>query len=110
MAYTAPKTTGAEKPKQTPDKSMLVVVKLQDSPIRGKVWRVCVFVNGDRFIRPGFQKRKPAIKLAAMMVQQGLLHGWNVSWRVLNEQGTPENINLAALGSKMERGERKQES
>ena len=107
MTYAAPKT---EKKQQQAEKTMLVVVKLQDSPVRGKVWRVCVFVNGIRIFRPGFQKRKPAIKLAAMMVQQGLLHGWNVWWRVLNEQGTLENLNLAALGSKMERGEKKQES
>jgi hypothetical protein len=86
---------------------MLVVVKMQDSPVRGKVWRVCVFIDGNRLIRPGFQKRKPAIKLAAMMVQQGLIHGWNVSWRVLNESGVTENVNLASLGSKMNRGEKK---
>lgn len=87
--------------------SMLVVVKPQESSGRGKVWRVAIFINGDRFIRPGFQKRKPAIKLAAMLVQQSLLHGWNVAWQVFEENGNLGNMNLAALGSKMQRGEEK---
>lgn len=87
--------------------SMLVVVKPQESPGRGHVWRVVVFINGDRFIRPGFQKRKPAVKLAAMLVQQSLLHGWNVAWQVMDENGKLGNLNLAALGSKMQRGEEK---
>lgn len=99
--------TASEQPTVEPEKKYFVVVKLQDSPIRGKVWRVCGYVNGVKLYRPGFQKRKPAIKLAAMMVQQALVHGWNVTWRVENDQGGTENFNLAALGSKMQRGERK---
>jgi hypothetical protein len=86
---------------------MLVVVKPQQSPGRGVIWRVVVFINGDRLIRPGFQKRKPAIKLAAMLVQQSLLHGWNVAWQVMDENGKLGDMNLAALGSKMQRGEEK---
>jgi hypothetical protein len=88
------------------DRTSLVVVKIQKSPDRGMVWRVCIFINGVKFIRPGFKNKKPAIKLAAMMVQQGLLHGWNVRWKVTDEKNAPVNINLAALGSKMQRGER----
>jgi len=102
MDITAQKTSNGQK------NSMLVVVKPQESPGRGKVWRVVVFINGDRFIRPGFQKRKPAVKLAAMLVQQSLLHGWNVAWQVMDENGKLEGTNLAALGSKMQRGEEKQ--
>lgn len=104
MTYT-PETETVEQPE--PEKKLFVVVKLQNSPIRGKVWRVCGYVNGVKLYRPGFQKKKPAIKLAAMMVQQGLVHGWNVTWRVQNDQGGVENFNLAALGSKMQRGEKK---
>lgn len=104
MTYTS-KTEPVEQ--SSPDKNLFVVVKLQNSPVRGKVWRVCGYVNGVKLYRPGFQRRKPAIKLAAMMVQQGLVHGWDVTWRVQNEQGGVENFNLAALGSKMQRGERK---
>ena len=90
-------------------RSMLVVVKQQDSPGRGKVWRVVVFIDGIKLIRPGFQKRKPAVSLAAMLVQQGLIHGWNVSWQVMDESGNPSDLNLAALGNKMKRGEAKQQ-
>jgi hypothetical protein len=101
MSYTSPKSSS------TSDKSSsLVVVKMQNSPERGPVWRVCVFIDGVKFIRPGFQNRKPAIKLAAMIVQQGLIHGWHVRWKVSDEKGKPVNINLAALGSKMQRGEK----
>lgn len=88
-------------------RSMLVVVKRHDSPGRGKVWRVVVFVNGIKLLRPGFQKYKPALSLAAMLVQQGLIHGWNVSWQVMDENGRPSDLNLAALGNKMKRGEQK---
>lgn len=88
-------------------KNMLVIVKPQKSPDRGWLWRVCVFIDGQRFIRPGFQRQKPAIKLAAMMVQQAMIHGWRVDHKVIDENGVVVNINLAAIGSKMERGERK---
>ena len=100
MTYAAPKTP-------PPDKTAMVVVKLQQSPSRGPLWRVCLYVFGMKLMRPGFQKRKPAIKLAAMMVQQMLIHGWKVSWQVLDEKGNDTRTNLAALGSKMERGEKK---
>jgi len=89
------------------NRSMLVVVKHQDSPGRGKVWRVIAFIDGVRLLRPGFQKRKAALSLAAMLVQQGLIHGWNVTWQVTDEDGKPSDMNLAALGSKMKRGEAK---
>lgn len=102
MTYAAPKSDGDDAQKTT-----FIVVKLQNSPVRGTVWRVCVFINGDRFMRTGFKKRKSAIKLAAMIVQQSLIHGWKVTWRVQDENGKPEDVNLAALGSKMERGEKK---
>lgn len=88
-------------------RSMLVVVKQQESPGRGKVWRVVMFVNGVKLLRPGFQKYKPALSLAAMLVQQGLIHGWNVTWQVMDETGRPSDLNLAALGNKMKRGEQK---
>lgn len=88
---------------------MLVVVKLQESPGRGRVWRVVVFIDGIKLLRPGFQKRKPAISLAAMLVQQALIHGWNVTWQVMDEGGNPSDLNLAALGNKMKRGEAKQQ-
>jgi hypothetical protein len=88
-------------------RSMLVVVKQQDSPGRGKVWRVIVFIDGVRLLRPGFQKKKAALSLAAMLVQQGLIHGWNVTWQVTDEDGKPSDMNLAALGNKMKRGEAK---
>jgi hypothetical protein len=42
-----------------------------------------------------------------MLVQQGLIHGWNVTWQVTDEDGKPSDMNLAALGSKMKRGEAK---
>ena len=90
-------------------RSMLVVVKLQESSGRGRVWRVVVFIDGIKLIRPGFQKRKPAISLAAMLVQQALIHGWNVAWQVTDEAGNPSDLNLAALGNKMKRGEVKQQ-
>jgi len=104
VTYAAPKKDADQE-----QNTAFVVVKRQNSPVRGGVWRVCVFINGSRFMRPGFQKRKPAIKLAAMMVQQSLIHGWKVTWRVEDEKGVPEQVNLAALGSKMERGERSHE-
>jgi hypothetical protein len=85
----------------------MVVVKHYDSPRRGSIWRVNVFIDGKRLIRPGFKRRKSAIKLAAMLVQQMLLHGWEAHWQVYDEQNVLERINLAALGSKMERGERR---
>jgi hypothetical protein len=86
---------------------MLVVVKRHESPGRGKLWRVVVFVNGERLLRPGFQKYKAALSLAAMLVQQGLVHGWRVTWQVMDEGGRPSDLNLAALGNKMKRGEEK---
>jgi hypothetical protein len=89
-------------------KTALVVVKPQKSPQRGDIWRCCVFINGVRLIRPGFQKRKAAVKLAAMQVQQMLVHGWDVKWQVFNQKGERTNLNLAVLGSKMERGEKKE--
>jgi hypothetical protein len=82
-----------------------VAVKRQQSQQRGEVWRVCVFVDGKRLIRPGFQKRKPAVKLAAMLVQQMLIHGWRVNWEVRDENDKLIDINLADLGGKMKRGE-----
>lgn len=88
-------------------KNVLVIVKPQKSPERGWLWRVCVFIDGQRFIRPGFQRQKPAIKLAAMMVQQAMIHGWRVDHKILDENGRVIDINLAAMGSKMERGEKK---
>jgi hypothetical protein len=91
----------------TTKKNVMVVVKMQNSPSRGPVWRVCVFVDGIKFIRPGFKKRKSAINLAAMVVQQNLVHGWNVNWKVTDEKGHAIDLNLAALGNKMQRGERK---
>lgn len=101
MSYTPAKSSSVQ------DKcSALIVVKMQNSPERGPVWRVCVFINGIKFIRPGFRNKKPAVKLAAMMVQQGLIHGWNIHWKVTDDKGKPMNINLAALGSKMQRGEK----
>lgn len=90
-------------------RSMLVVVKQQESQGRGKVWRVVAFVNGVKLLRPGFQRYKPALSLAAMLVQQGLVHGWNVTWQVMDESGKPSDLNLAALGNKMKRGEQKQQ-
>jgi len=99
---------GAATEKGSPScRSMLVVVKPQESSGRGKAWRVIVFINGVKLLRPGFQKYKPAISLAAMIVQQGLVHGWRVTWQVMDENGRPSDLNLAALGSKMRRGERK---
>jgi hypothetical protein len=92
-----------------PQKNVLVVVKLQNSPKRGKLWRVSIFINGQRFIRPGFKKEKASISLAAMIVQQALLHGWSVNWKVIDESGCHRDINLAALGSKMHRGQIKEE-
>lgn len=89
--------------------SLLVVVKPQESQGRGRVWRVIVFVNGVKMIRPGFQKRKAALSLAGMMVQQSLIHGWVVVWQVFDEDGRLTDMNLAALGSKMQRGEKKQQ-
>jgi len=82
--------------------AMLVVVKMTPKPLRkGRgVWSVCVYVNGRLLIRPRFQKRKPAVNLAAMMVQQGLIHGWHVSHQVLDEQGKLTDVNLAALGNR----------
>jgi hypothetical protein len=44
-----------------------------------------------------------------MLVQQGLIHGWNVTWQVMDEDGNPSDLNLAALGNKMKRGEAKQQ-
>lgn len=90
-------------------KNVLVIVKSQNSPRRGHLWRVSVFIDGQKFIRPGFQREKASIKLAAMIVQQALLHGWNVSWRVIDKAGRQRDINLAALGSKMHRGQVKEE-
>ena len=92
-----------------PEKNVLVVVKLQNSPKRGKLWRVSIFINGERFIRPGFKKEKASISLAAMVVQQALLHGWNVNWKVIDGNGCHRDINLAALGGKMHRGQVKEE-
>jgi hypothetical protein len=90
------------------EQTAFVAVKQQQSSQRGAVWRVYVFVNGKRLIRPGFQKRKPAIKLAAMMVQQMLIHGWKTRWEVRDEKGNLVDVNLANLGGKMERGERQE--
>jgi hypothetical protein len=86
---------------------MLIVVKPHESQGRGRVWRVIMFVNGVKLLRPGFQRQKPALSLAAMLVQQGLVHGWHVTWQVTGEDGRPSDLNLAALGSKMRRGEQK---
>ena len=47
------------------------------------------------------------MKLAGMMVQQMLIHGWKVRWEVRDEKGNPIDVNLADLGGKMQRGERK---
>jgi len=94
-------------PKEDVQNSVFVAVKIQRSQDRGELWRVCVFINGRRFIRPGFQKKKAAIKLAAMLVQQMLINGWRVRWKVTDENGVDVRLNLAALGSKMYRGERK---
>jgi hypothetical protein len=88
------------------DQTAFVAVNQQRSDQRGMVWRVYVFVNGKRLIRPGFQKKKPALKLAAMMVQQMLIHGWKTRWEVRDEKNKLLEINLANLGGKMERGER----
>lgn len=86
--------------------SSSIVVRKGRSPSRGDTWQVTVYVDGVRYIRPSFQRRKAAIKLAAMMVQQALAHGWQVVWQVFDEEDRLTNLNLAALGSKMERGER----
>lgn len=86
--------------------SSLVVVKHQLSQDRGPLYRVCVFINGERLIRPGFHNKKSAIKLAAMMVQQMLVNGCRVSWKVYDDKGNLVDINLAALGNKMQRGEK----
>ena len=90
-------------------KNVLVVVKSQNSPRRGHLWRVSVFIDGQKFIRPGFQREKASVNLAAMIVQQALLHGWNVHWKVIGQSGQQRDINLAALGSKMQRGQIKEE-
>jgi hypothetical protein len=90
-------------------KNVLVVVKSQNSPRRGHLWRVSVFIDGVKFIRPGFQREKASVKLAAMIVQQALIHGWNVSWKVIDQAGNHRDINLAALGSKMHRGQIKED-
>lgn len=90
-------------------KNVLVVVKSQNSPRRGHLWRVSVFIDGQKFIRPGFRREKASLKLAAMIVQQALLHGWNVYWKVIDQAGRQRDINLAALGNKMERGQIKEE-
>lgn len=89
-----------------PNKNAFVAVKPQQSPERGLVWRVFVFVGGQRLIRPGFQKYKAAVKLAAMLVQQMLAHGWQVRWEIRDEKGHLKDVNLASLGGKMERGEK----
>jgi len=44
-----------------------------------------------------------------MIVQQALLHGWNVYWKVIDQAGRQRDINLAALGNKMQRGQIKEE-
>ena len=93
-----------------PEKNVLVIVKSQNSPRRGHLWRVTVFVNGQKLIRPGFQRQKASLKLAGMFVQQALLHGWRVSWKVLGPKGELMDVNLAALGSKMRRGQIKEET
>lgn len=93
-----------------PEKNVLVIVKSQNSPRRGHLWRVTIFINGQKFIRPGFQREKSSIKLAAMIVQQALLHGWRVSWKVIGQRGEQMDINLAAIGSKMQRGQIKEET
>lgn len=90
-------------------KNVLVIVKSQQSPRRGHLWRVSVFIDGQKFIRPGFKREKASVKLAAMVVQQALLHGWNVSWKVIDRSGNHRDINLAALGSKMHRGQVKED-
>lgn len=90
-------------------KNVLVVVKSQNSPRRGHLWRVSVFIDGVKFIRPGFQREKASIKLAAMIVQQALIHGWNVNWKVIDKSGNHRDINLASLGSKMRRGQIKED-
>jgi hypothetical protein len=77
----------------------MVIVKPQKSG-RGDLWRVCVFVEGKRLIRPGFRKEKPAINLGAMLVQQMLAHGWHVTWKVYDGAGAEKSINLAALGGR----------
>jgi len=91
------------------EKNVLVIVKSQNSPRRGHLWRVTIFINGHKFIRPGFRREKASIKLAAMIVQQALLHGWRVSWKVIGQNGEQMDMNLAALGSKMQRGQIKDE-
>lgn len=91
------------------NKSAFVAIKSQQTPERGQVWRVFVFVGGQRLIRPGFQKYKAATKMAAMLVQQMLAHGWQVRWEVRDEKGNLKDINLAALGGKMKRGEKEKE-
>ncbi|MHC4119763.1 MAG: hypothetical protein ACYSWO_19875 [Planctomycetota bacterium] len=90
-------------------KNVLVVVKSQNSPRRGHLWRVSVFIDGQKFIRPGFRREKASLKLAAMIVQQALLHGWNVNWKTIDGAGNHRDINLAALGSKMHRGQVKED-
>lgn len=90
-------------------KNVLVVVKSQNSPRRGHLWRVSVFIDGQKFIRPGFKREKASVKLAAMIVQQALLHGWSVNWKVIDKAGNHRDINLAALGSKMLRGQVKED-
>jgi hypothetical protein len=90
-------------------KNVLVVVKSQNSPRRGHLWRVSVFIDGVKFIRPGFQREKASVKLAAMIVQQALIHGWSVNWKVIDQAGNHRDINLAALGSKMQRGQIKED-
>jgi hypothetical protein len=92
------------------EQTAFVAVKQVRSTERGLVWRVFVFVDGKRLIRPGFQKKKPALKLAAMMVQQMLIHGWKTRWEVRDEKGKLVDINLANLGGKMERGEKQGKS
>lgn len=92
------------------DRSAMVIVKHQMSQTRGAIWRVCVFINGERLIRPGFHQRKAAINLAAMHVQQMLVNGWKVVWNVTDERGHAVDLNLAALGSKMQRGENRRHS
>ena len=98
-------TDGQKRDYSDYESNSAIVVRKKMSPSRGEVWQVTVYVDGKRYIRPGFKRRKAAVKLAAMMVQQALAHGWHVIWQVFDDQDRLTSLNLAALGSKMERGE-----
>lgn len=84
------------------DTEHLVVLRFDPQRDDGAgAWHIYSFANGKRMFRLDFKREKPAVWMAAKLVDELQRNGWRVRWRVQDENGLTMGTNLVVAARKM---------